>query len=335
MLDKIEKKRLAILRILKDSTAPLTGRMLTERLTAMGYDMSERTVRFHLLALDRGGLTECVGRHGRRITEKGLKEASRARVYEKVGFLTAKIDRMTYRMNFNLEKLEGTVVVNVSLVPRDRLLESCPLISRVFKAGLSMGTLLALFPPGDQVGDLHIPDTHVGVGTVCSMSLNGVLLSDGIPVTSRFGGILEMEDNHPQRFIHIIRYDGTSLDPLEIFIRSGMTDYLSATTTGNGLVGASFRELPAESRERAAWIVSEVERIGLGTVVDIGFEGQPLCEVPIGEGLVGMIVMGGLNPLAIVEESGIRIDSNALSGLVDFRDLFPYGELAERTTQYV
>ena len=45
---------------------------------------------------------------------------------------------------------------------------------------------------------------------------------------------------------------------------------------------------------------------------------------------IGAIVIGGLNPVAILEEQGIEVASRALSGLVDYRRLFPYEELAER-----
>ena len=38
-----------------------------------------------------------------------------------------------------------------------------------------------------------------------------------------------------------VNYDGTSIDPLEVFIRSGMTDNIGVVKTGNGRIGASFR----------------------------------------------------------------------------------------------
>ena len=330
MIEKIEKKRLAILRVLKDANKPLASRKITEQLLKMGYDISERTVRFHLLAMDKNDLTEYIGKQGRKITKKGIMELSKARVIEKVGFLTSKIDQMTYRMNFNLSRLEGTVVVNLSLVKREQIEEACPLMARVFRAGYAMGRLLTLFNPGEQIGETFIPDNFVGVGTVCSITLNGVLLAHGIPTNSRFGGILEIENKKPTRFVAIINYDGTSLDPLEIFTKSGMTDYIGATANGNGLIGASFRELPAVSRDKVIELANQLENIGLGGVYEVGWSSQPLCEIPVNEGLIGVIVIGGLNPVAILEEYGFEVNSNALSGLVDFNRLFSYEELEKR-----
>ena len=92
MGEKIEKKRLSILKILKDSGTPVPGSLITDELNRMGIEISERTVRFHLLEMDREGLTRSAGKQGRIITERGLEELSIARIYDKVGFLAARIE---------------------------------------------------------------------------------------------------------------------------------------------------------------------------------------------------------------------------------------------------
>jgi len=330
MSDKTEKKRLAILHILHESDRPVGSSKITERLQAMGYEVSERTVRYYLLGMDKEGLTQCFGKRGRKISELGERELDTARVIEKVGFLAARIDQMTYRMNFDLDKKSGMVVINISFINKAQLKHAAPLIARVFKAGYSMGALMALFKPGDKVGDTHVPEKMVGIGTVCSITLNGVLLAHGVPTNSRFGGLLELRNKKPTRFVEIITYEGTSIDPLEIFIRSGMTDYVGATESGNGRIGVGFREVPAESRDRVIELAKRLEKIGLGGFLTIGWPGQPLLEVPVGEGRVGVIVIGGLNPAAILEETAIKVHSRALAGLAEYETLFPYWELDER-----
>ena len=50
-----------------------------------------------------------------------------------------------------------------------------------------------------------------------------------MPVRSLFSGLLELKDGQPRRFAEIIAYEGSSIDPLEMFIRGGLTDYLGAT----------------------------------------------------------------------------------------------------------
>jgi HTH-type transcriptional regulator, global nitrogen regulator NrpRI len=330
MEDWIERKRLAILRILKDSGSPISSERLTEILTLQGYNIAERTVRLHLAQLDKEGMTHAIAKQGRQITEKGIAEMSRAHIYERLGFLTSKIHQMTYAMSFDLATLSGKVVVNTSLIPLAELEGAIPLMSRVFEKGYAMGRLVCLFAPGEQVGDIAIPEGYVGIGTVCSVTINGILFKAGIPAISRFGGLLEVVDGEPKRFAALINYDGTTIDPLEMFIKSGMTDYIGATSTGNGLIGASFREVPSAAADTIDKLSRYLDSIDMHGIMSIGKPDMSLCEVPVATGSIGLILIGGLNPVAILEESGIRIDSFALSGLVEFGRLFPYTELKER-----
>jgi len=330
MSEKTEKKRLAILRVLHEAGGALGSSKITERLLAAGHEISERTVRFYLKEMDREGMTDNLGRKGRLITRRGLQELGSARIIEKIGFLAAKIDQMTYRMSFDLSTRSGTVVVNVSIVDKSELMEAAPLVKKVFAAGYAMGKLAAVFPPGERIGDLTIPEDMIGLGTVCAITLNGVLLTHGIPTYSRFGGLLEMQNYEPTRFVEVIHYSGTTLDPLEVFIRSRMTDYLGATENGNGRIGASFRELPAESREQVMDLAHRLKEVGLGGFMTIGWPNQSLLEIPVNQGQVGAIVIGGLNPAAILEERGIKTYSRALAALAEYDRFFHFEELEDR-----
>ncbi len=331
MRERTEEKRTAILRILREAEKPLGSSRITERLAAMGHDISERTVRFHLLDMDKLGWTQNLGRHGRSITQRGLNELDDTRGFEKVGILSAKIDQMTYKMDFDLVKKTGTVVVNVSVIPRDQLERSIPLMTQVFSAGYAMGKLIGFLRPGEQIGKMAVPEGSIGIATVCSITVNGVLVAHGIPTNSRFGGLLELRDHKAVRFAEFINYDGTTLDPLEIFIRSVMTDYVGATRNGNGLIGASFREVPADSRDHVLELALQMEKVGLGAISMVGWPGQQLLEIPVSEGRLGIVVIGGLNPVAILEEKGIRVyRTGALAGLIDYDRLFSYEELSEQ-----
>jgi hypothetical protein len=332
MSEKIERKRLAILRILREEGGALGSCEITEQLVAAGHEFSERTVRHYLQGMDSEGLTENLGRRGRVITDRGMMELASARVFDKVGYLAAKIDQLTYRMDFDLATLTGRVVVNVSLIRPEQLREAVPLMAKVFTKRLSMGDRVIVLAPGERIGEMSIPEGRVGIGTVCSITINGVLLQHGIPVTSRFGGLMEVRGLKAVRFLQLIHYEGTTLDPLEVFIRSGMTDYVGATRPGgNGIVGAGFREVPGEARDKVAAISGALDKAGLDGIFLIGWPGRPLLEIPVSTGRLGIIVMGGLNPVAILEEKGFKIrETGALAGLIAYDRLFPYTELPER-----
>jgi repressor of nif and glnA expression len=334
MSEKLKKKHLMILGVLKEANQPLGSVQICEKLVLSGHDISERTVRLYLQELDDAGLTEKANKRKRKISDLGLRELEATKIIERVGFLSAKIDQMTYRMNFDLNSRSGSVVINVTVANPMHVKDNLRLISKVYEYGYSMGELMTLLPPGESLGHITIPEGMVGLGTVCSVTLNGVLLKYGIPTVSRFGGLLEIEDRQPKRFVEIIMYDGTSLDPLEVFISSHMTDYLGAIG-GNGRIGASFREFPAESREVVEDLAQRLKKIGLGGFMCIGRPGQALLDIPVNEGRVGAIVIGGLNPVAALEEKGVRVHSRALAGLIDFQRLFHYQELESRLKAYL
>ena len=66
----------------------------------------------------------------------------------------------------------------------------------------------------------------------------------------------------------------------------------------------------------------------------IGKPGRPLLDIPVSEGRVGMIVAGGLNPMAAVEESGIATENIAMGALFEFERLVPFWELKNVAKNY-
>lgn len=321
------RKIVSILNILHQAGRPLGGTRIAQKLQEFGYDLSQRTVRYYLKRMDRDGLTQNLGKRGRKITPKGEEELNNSFVIDKVGFVASKIDALTYQMNFSHRKLQGKIILNVSTFNRGELPKAIHHIQSTFRAGLGMGRFLVIGFPGEKMGDLTIEEGKVAIGTVCSVTLNGVLLKEGIHTTSRFGGLLELFKGRPLRFTEIINYDGSSLDPLEIFIKGGMTSVREAVLTGNGKIGASFREVPSVAIQKVEKIRKKLDKIGLGGILIIGKPNRPLLDIPVSEGRVGMIVTGGLNPLAAVEESGIDTENIAMKTLFEFDRLMPFWEL--------
>lgn len=334
-MERKQKKTLLILSMLKNTGKALTSASIARELLLLGHEISERTVRLYLQGMETDGLVRKGDGRRIKITDTGLGELKSANIIQRVGLLSARIDEMTYRMNFDLNTTSGTVVVNMTVVKPGQLAEHLEAIAKVYSDGYAMGELLTFLAPGETLAQVTVPEGMIGIGTVCAVTLNGVLLKHGIPTTSRFGGLLELQNRKPVRFAELIMYDGTSIDPLEIFIRSGMTNYLGATQTGSGLIGASFREFPAESREVVEQLAEKLKRIGLGGFLAIGRPGQTLMDIPVSEGRVGAIVIGGLNPVSILEERGIRVSSRALAGLMDFSRLFRYQEMASRLQPFL
>ncbi|WAC06407.1 MAG: NrpR regulatory domain-containing protein [Thermodesulfobacteriota bacterium] len=323
----LQRKFVSILNILYEIQRPLGGTRIAQKLQEVGYDLSQRTVRYYLEKMDKNGLTQNLGKRGRIITLKGEEEIKNAFVFDKVGVIASKIDTLTYQMDFSLRKLKGKIILNVSTIHRKDFQKAIPYIQQVFRAGLGMGRLVVLGFPGDKFGNKLIADSQIALGTVCSVTINGVLLKEGIHTTSRFGGILELVKGRPLRFTEIINYDGSSLDPLEIFIKGRITSVYQATISGSGKIGASFREFPAVAFQKVEKIKKKLDQIGLGDILMIGKPSRPLLGIPVSNGRVGMILAGGLNPLAAVEECGINTENTAMGTLFEFDKLMPFWEI--------
>jgi repressor of nif and glnA expression len=63
--------------------------------------------------------------------------------------------------------------------------------------------------------------------------------------------------------------------------------------------------------------------------LQIGNPNTPLLEVPVGIDKVGMVVVGGLNPVAALEEKGILTESKAMSTLIDYSRLVPFNSIMD------
>lgn len=319
--------KIAILKALKEMDGPAGATRIQERLQADGLDLQPRTVRFYLLQLDRAGLTRFVSkRSGRELTAAGRRELECAHVIRKVGFVGARIDALVYRMTYDLDENSGTIVSNLALISRDLLGRGLEAMRPVFMRRFGMGTKLAVVPAGETFGAQTVPTGQVALATVCSVTVNGILLKQGIPVVSRFGGLMEIAGGQPVRFVALIEYSGTTLDPLEAFIRAGMTQVRELARQGNGVVGVSFREVPAAAVEQVHEVKAALARRGLDGILAVGIPNQPLFEIPVGEGRAGVLVAAGLNPIAALCEAGIPV---TFQSLAEVSDVARFGDFHE------
>ena len=324
---EIEKKLLSILKVLVDSSEPLGGRIIAHRLQDYGVAMGERTVRYHLKLMDERGLTRLVGKDGRLITERGAEELKDAMVGGKVGLAITRIELLAFRTNFDCAGRTGQIPVNVSFFKKEKFNKALQQMKPIFAAGLCVSDRVATANEGEKLGDLIVPEGCIGLATVCSIIINGALLKSGIPMDSRFGGILQIQDNKPFRFVELIHYSGSSMDPSEVFIRARMTSVKEAARNGNGKVLANFREIPALCRPTVEKVMLELEVAGISGLLLMGNTSEMICQIPVELNRVGMILYGGLNPVAAVEESGIEVKTHAMSTVMEYEDLIKIREL--------
>ena len=329
MSSDAERKIITILKVLSESSESLGSGTIARELERHGIFLSERAVRYHLKITDEQGFTQPAGRDGRMLTPAGLEELRMALAPEQVGFILEKLELLAFRTTFDPVKRTGLLPVNTSLIAKDKFREALLAMNDTFKAGICVSDLVAVAAEGEKIGSIVIPAGKIGLATVCSVTVNGVLLKSGIPIESKFGGVLELRDAAPRRFVAIINYNGTSLDPSEQYIRARMTGVSQAARTGNGKILANFREIPAPARTMVEEKIARLKEAGIGGVCALGNTSESICRIPVGVNRIGMVLFGGLNPAAAVAEAGIEIENVAESGLIDFRRLKSFWELKD------
>lgn len=322
-----ESKLISILKVLSESSEPLGSITIARRLESEGVFLSARAVRYHLRIADERGYTQPVGRDGRMITTEGQQEVKEALAPQHLGFVKEKLDMLAYQTTFDPEKRTGQLPVNTSLIDSKKFKKALAAMKDAVKAGLCVSDLVAVASEGEKLGSIVVPSGKIGLATVCSVAISGVLLKAGVPTEFRFGGVLEVRDSTPRRFVAIIDYAGTSLDPSEQFIRAKMTSVGETARTGNGKILGVFRTLPAPAKKVVEEKIALLKKVGIGGVYALGATSEALCQIPVALNRFGMVQLGGLNPVAAAVEAGIESENIAESGLIEFRHLRSFWEL--------
>jgi repressor of nif and glnA expression len=322
--EKVQRLVFEVLEILKEKEqeGPVGARIIARELSKRGFKIGERAVRYHLKILDEKGFTKKSGPLGGRIlTKEGKGEMKHALVGKRVGFVIGKIEELVYRMTYDLKTGKGTMIVNVSLMDARKLKKALPLMKKVVDKGYAASPLVKIAQGGEDIGGIEVPKGKVGVATVCSITIDGLLAKAGIPVTPRFGGVLEVKKWKPERFTDAITYQGSSLDPLEVFASREMTSYLKAIKSGSGRILANLREIPTLARGSAQDIINLAEKKHLDGVLAIGSPGEPLYGLPVDMNRVGVVIVGGINPMVAVEESGIAVETKTMETTLDVAEM--------------
>lgn len=326
----IDRKIVCVMKILSDSPEEALGaRIIARRLQDFGIELGERAVRYHLKLMDADGLTRCVGREGRFLTETGIEEMEKYAVRDKISCVTTKIEQLAWQTNFDLEKCSGTVPVNIACFPRDEFKQVLDAMRPVFKNGMSMSDRVAVAREGQPVGRFTIPDGKTALVTISSSVVSAVFLKAGIHVEPKFCGILQIRNNKPMRFLELIPYTDCSLNPAELFVRAKMTAVNQVAVNGDGVMLASFCEIPDYCWPKAQELQGRLKGNGLRGILLIGGPNESLYGITPAPNRVGMILASGFNPIAAAAEAGVDdIENNTLSEFVEYQSLSKFSDIS-------
>ena len=313
----VERKLVEIMRIINENDKPLGARLIADELHNRGYAIGERAVRYHLRILDERGFTKKHGYIGRTITERGKKELNDALISDRFGFVITKIEELIYKANYDLETGKGNVIVNITNIDKNDYDNATDIIKYAMDHGATISPRVGIVEEDTDL-DIYVPDGKVAIATVCSITFDGLLLNNGIPVVPVFGGLMQMEDYSPAGFLDLISYNGTSIDPIKIFLRRKATSILEAIDTGNGKMLANVRQIPASAATRAEEILKVANEHDISGHLSIGDPGEDVLYAPIERGKIGIPVMVGINSVAAVEEAGMQVDTHPVSAVMEY-----------------
>ncbi|MCG7850108.1 MAG: DUF128 domain-containing protein [ANME-2 cluster archaeon] len=316
---QVQRKLSEILRIISESEGAVGARIIADKMRERGYKIGERGVRYHLRILDERGLTAREGYSGRVITDNGIVELEDGLIGHRVGFIITTIDELVYNTNIDINTGEGNVIVNTALVDKDDFDEAIDIVAALCNSPYSISPYVRILEEDSQ--DVRIPEGKVGIATVCSITIDGILARSGIPVNTKYGGLVHVHDGKPVAFSNLILYTGTTIDPMKIFINKGMTSVMETLKTGNGKVLANVREIPVSARDYAIEVLEKAKGINIEGVIEVGEPGTPVLRAPVNTGKIGVSLYAGVNSLVAVQENGIDISVHPISTITSFKDM--------------
>lgn len=307
---RTERKYIEILRILQEHRDPLGAKRLSELMAERGFVLSDRAVQYYLSYLDTMGFTEKIGNQGRILTPAGMAETDNALVGDRIGFVIAKLERLAYRSTFDPATGTGDVAYNLSMVPEESFEKAQVVFDEVVKAGCGFFNSYKIIDK-----DPRIPSGYIGFITICSISMDGVFQRNGIPVKMAFGGRLEIEDDTPLQFMDLIAYRGTTIDPLELFISSGMTSISQYVRSKTGIALANVREVPVSARKQVEETIRLMNTCGFVFPVTMGSQ---VFNLPPNPHRLSIVAFSGLNYIGNCVEHGIEVRTEIGAGNIQF-----------------
>lgn len=231
-------------------------------------------------------------------------------VQPKIPFVLSKSWNLIQQVNFDVEKRKGDIIANVSYINKDEIDNSLKIMEDAYNNNPKY------INPYYKLISHPTDDNKVGIATICSLSIDGLLISNGIMSTPKYSGLLELTE--PPLFIELISYNGTTMDPHKIFLSKNMTSINK--TEGPNKILASVKEIPYIARDYAVHLLEILNNIGF-SIYKIGKPRELIYNAKVDNYNFGVIAGGGLNSIGAIKEKGIDIEVKAIEKLIPFESM--------------
>ena len=238
-----------------------------------------------------------------------LKEVEHE-IQPKIPFLLSKSWNLIQQVNFDVEKRKGDIISNVSYINKDDLDASLEIMEDAYNSNPKYVN------PYYQLIEHPDDDNKIGIATICSLSIDGILIDNGIMSNPKYGGLLELTE--PPLFIDLISYNGSTEDPHQIFLAKKMTSISGGI--GPNKILASFKEVPHISRDYAVYLLDILKNIGF-SIYKIGKPREVTYNAKADNYNFGVVTGSGLNSIGAMKEKGIDVEVKAIEKLIPFEKM--------------
>ena len=228
----------------------------------------------------------------------------------KISFLLSNSWNLIQQVNFDIEKRKGNIIANISYLNTEHLDKALNIMEEAYNSNPKY------INPYYKIVKHPNDEDKVGIATICSLSIDGILINNGVMSNPRYGGLLEL--SQPPLFIELISYNGSTMDPHKIFLSKNMTS-ISGKKTMNKIL-ASFKEIPYISRDYAVYLLDILDKSGF-SIYKIGKPREVTYNAKADNYNFGVVAGGGLNTIGAIKENGIDIEVKAIEKLMLFEKM--------------
>ena len=238
-----------------------------------------------------------------------LKE-HKQKIQSNVSFILSKSWNLIQQVDLDIEKKSGNIIANISYINKEDIDEAIETMQKSYELNKKYVN------PHFQIISHPEDENKVGIATICSLSIDGLLIKNGIKSMPKYGGLLELTE--PPLFIDLISYTGSSIDPHKIFIAKDMTSIISDNRPKRLL--ASLKEIPFVARNHSVYLLDKLSELGL-PIYKIGKPRELTYNAKVDNYYFGLVTGSGLNTIAAIKEKGIDIEVKATTKLMPFESM--------------
>ena len=232
-------------------------------------------------------------------------------------FIDHSIEDFAMQVTFDPSEGKGKVVYNLSLIKNEDFEYAVSILKDAYKTGVSVSGLVKFASSGEKIADYLVPEGRTAICNICSITFDGLLIRRGVPLNPIGGGVVEIENRAPIRFTHMILYEHTTIDPLQVLISQKITSVNNVMRKGSGNILANIREFHMEAEPLVGSVLDELSNSSITGILELGMPNVPLLGVPVSPQFVAIAAVGGTNPMAAIREGGRWVQTHAMKGLMD------------------